>query len=375
MKTIQTAANGLLAAFCILAPAAQATAAPTVEKRPTGIEVLARMKREPERVTVTPDERIIFSIRRLADDEPAVVELLQDGSLVPFPNAQWSAKPDAQGVGLARVTSLVSNAAGQVWMLDAGDDRNPAKLVGWDTKKNELVKAFAFPPNPNRKGKPILHDVVYVAKHNLLIVGGMEKDDKPSAAYVPLLLVIKIHPEQKHMELYKLAGMSAAQAEKVTKGLETGTRGAIKGERLNIPLAVDPAQEWVYFGFADAETVWRISAADLANPEVRGAALGDAIKDYGTKSLCNGMAAADGGVLYFTDENANGIGVFEPARGYRVIVKDSMLSVPGGITLARDGYLYVTVNRSLRAVEAPKSEAAANPYALVRYKPAIVAGQ
>ena len=63
------------------------------------------------------------------------------------------------------------------------------------------------------------------------------------------------------------------------------------------------------------------------------------------------------------------------ARGYRVIVKDSMLSVPGGITLARDGYLYVTVNRSLRAVEAPKSEAAANPYALVRYKPAIVAGQ
>ena len=66
-----------------------------------------------------------------------VVEVLDNDSVVPFPNEAWSSEPEENGVGLNTVLGLRSDREGIVWMLDcSAGEGQPGKVVGWDTEND-----------------------------------------------------------------------------------------------------------------------------------------------------------------------------------------------------------------------------------------------
>jgi hypothetical protein len=67
------------------------------------LEVAVRLDDRPGNPAVTPDGRLILSLHPFPFGEPSpyrVLEVLEDGSLQPFPNEDWSTAPDEAGVGL-----------------------------------------------------------------------------------------------------------------------------------------------------------------------------------------------------------------------------------------------------------------------------------
>ena len=54
-------------------------------------------------IAITPEGRIIMSQHQFYGAPLRVVEVLEDGSVTPFPNQAWSSEPNSKGVGLNTV--------------------------------------------------------------------------------------------------------------------------------------------------------------------------------------------------------------------------------------------------------------------------------
>ena len=75
-----------------------------------------------------------------------VTQATFDGSRRPFPNEAWSTAPDEDGVGLSAVIGVQSDRRSVVWIMDMGGGELPPKLVGWDTRRDELHLIITTPP-------------------------------------------------------------------------------------------------------------------------------------------------------------------------------------------------------------------------------------
>jgi hypothetical protein len=113
------------------------------------LEVAARLEDRPGNPALTPDGRLILSLHPFSYGEPSpyhVVEVMEDGSTRPFPNEAWSTAPDEDGVGLSAVIGVQSDRRSVVWIMDMGGGELPPKLVGWDTRRDELHLIITTPP-------------------------------------------------------------------------------------------------------------------------------------------------------------------------------------------------------------------------------------
>jgi hypothetical protein len=81
-----------------------------------------------------------------------VTQATFDGSRRPFPNEAWSTAPDEDGVGLSAVIGVQSDRRSVVWIMDMGGGELPPKLVGWDTRRDELHLIITIPPHAGRPG-------------------------------------------------------------------------------------------------------------------------------------------------------------------------------------------------------------------------------
>lgn len=99
----------------------------------------------PGNITVTPDNRVIITQQPLDGPALRVVEVLKDGTKVPFPTQDWADGPETGEVGIAGTIGIKSDANGIVWILDMGSADSAPKLVGWDTQADALHKVIEIP--------------------------------------------------------------------------------------------------------------------------------------------------------------------------------------------------------------------------------------
>lgn len=85
----------------------------------------------PGNITVTPDNRVIITQQPLDGPALRVVEVLKDGTKVPFPTQDWADGPETGEVGIAGTIGIKSDANGIVWILDmAAPTARPSWLAG-----------------------------------------------------------------------------------------------------------------------------------------------------------------------------------------------------------------------------------------------------
>ena len=94
------------------------------EVKPVVLEQVAQSARQWTGIAVMPDGRIFVNFPRWSDDVPVSVgELLPDGSVRAFPNAEWNSGAPAPENRFVCVQSVVADREGYLWVLDSGNPK------------------------------------------------------------------------------------------------------------------------------------------------------------------------------------------------------------------------------------------------------------
>jgi len=346
----------LLCAACAPQPAPEAK-----------LEVVAELAQAPGNIAVTPDGRLIMSQHALYRPPTAVVEVLPDGSVRPFPNEAWAGARDEAGVGFESVLGIQAGADGIVWMLDNG--RRSSRLVAWDTRGDELHQVIELGDSARAKGS-FFNDIAVDPVHRSVFISD-------ASAKNPALVVVDLDSGGARRVLERHASVVAEPI-----AMAIGER-TFSTDREGKPMAligvdgitIDPRSEWVYYGASQSLDLWRVRAADLVDERLTDAELAARIERYGDRPVCDGITIDGAGNVYITDLTKYAVGVVDAGGAYRILHRDeALLSWPDGMAFGPDGYVYVVANQLHLSPAFNRGEDLSTPpYYLLRF-PALAPG-
>ena len=335
------------------------------------LEIVAEFPAEhpPGNIAVTPEGRLIMSQHQFYGAPLRVVEVLDDGSVSPFPNQAWSSEPNQNGVGLNTVLGLRSDSDGIVWMLDrsAGEGK-PGKIVGWDTLNDELYQVI-YLPQPIISESSFLNDLAVDLDHNAIYITDTASGEDSA------LIVVDLNTGFSRRVL---EGDISTRPEDIPTIIDERVIN-LEGKPAKIgvnPITVDPANEWVYYAPMSGTSLYRIATEDLLDSSLSPAELSSRVERYGDKPVCDGITVDSAGNVYITSITDNAIGVVGETGEYQTLYQDDkLLSWTDGMSFGSDDYVYVTVSQLQNS---PPLNNGKNdfepPFYLVRF-PALASGE
>lgn len=311
------------------------------------LEVFAAVDATPGNVTVSADGRVFVSMHQLYQPGFAVAEVV-DGSLVPFPNAAWSDHAVAADKKLHAVLGIQATADGRVWMLDnAVGTGQPAKLVAWDLAAGaaEVVTVPADVVSP----ASFLNDLAVDLTNGAVYMADTAFGPNPA------IVVVDLATGAARRVLEADASTSVEDHETAVAGkplMFMQPDGNAFNPRFGVnSIALDGADEWLYFGPFSGTSLYRVRTADLRDTSLDGAALSAKVERFADKPLSDGISVDNAGNVYVSDVTASAIGVIDGAsREYRVLFQDDeLIAWPDSFSFGPEGKVYATLTQLHRA--------------------------
>jgi hypothetical protein len=301
----------------------------------------------PGNITVTPDNRVIITQQPLDGPTLRVVEVLKDGTKVPFPTQDWADGPETGEVGIAGSIGIKSDANGIVWILDMGSADSAPKLVGWDTQAAALHKVIEIPSDVVTSIS-FLQDFVLDEERGKIYIADMTFTP-PAADLKPAFIVIDIETGAARRVLEGAEYLMPSDEDVVIDGNLVGFKdadGDVTPWHLSLnAIAIDPAFENVYFGTMNGRDIWRIPAAALADATQDDATLASQITRYAEKAPNDGFIIDGQGRVFSGDVTRNAVTVSTPDSFDVFAQDDTLLRWADGFAFAPDGTLYIVANQ------------------------------
>jgi len=311
-------------------------------------------------VAVSERGRIFVNFPRWTEDTPvSVAEVLADGTLRPYPDAEWNAWRNLRRDELdpadhwVCVQSVVADGRGNLWVVDPaapgidGIVRGGPKLVRIDLASNRVAQVIRFDDSVAIPGS-YLNDVRFSpdGRHAFLTDSG----------------------QRGALVVVDLAG---GTARRVLDGHpstqpEPGVVVRTDGRPLRYPdgrpvlFAADSialsGDGYLYWKPLTGTTLYRIPAAVLTGRGLAGADVAYAVQPYGrvgpTDGFWIGTVPGYGngsGTLLITSIEDNAVKARDlaqgPGGGLRLVAQDPRLRWPDSFAQGPDGALYVTSSR------------------------------
>ena len=355
-RTIRAAAAVLTAAAVLMAGC-----------QDEALQTVARLDEAPGNLTVTPEGRILFSLHQHYQPDVRVAELRSATTWRPFPNAQWN--DQASPPALNSVLGIQADARGRVWMLDnAMRGGTTPKLVAWDVDAGQLHRTIELPPPATVEGS-FLNDLAVDLDHQAIYISD------PAQARTAALVVVDLTTGAVRRLLQGHESVVPEEIDMVVQGRLTRIRhdsGAVIRPRVGVnPIALDAANEWLYFGPMSGTSLYRVRTRDLLDRTLSEAELARRVERYARKPLCDGIAIDTAGNIYITEIGFSAIGVIRPDRSYiRLFRDEELLSWPDSLSYGPDGWMYVVANQLHRGpVLNAGDDISQPPYRILRFRP------
>lgn len=304
-------------------------------------------------VTVSKAGRIFINFPKWGDKVDFTVAELKNGKPVPFPDANWNREDDNHpDQVLVAVQSVVVDPADRLWILDTGSKlfgpvaKGGAKLVCVDLKSNQVVKKIVFPQDV-AKEKSYLNDVrfdltrgsagyAYITDSSTEGDNGIVVVDLDSGKSWRRL---NNHPstkgEQGFIPMVEGEKLLVRQPGQQAKAMTFGSDG----------IAISADGKRLFYCPLSSRKLYAVRTDALVDQSKSEEEVAKTVEDLGVKCASDGLETDSQNRVYATDYETAAIRRRNTDGTMEVVVQDPRLIWPDTMSLAADGYLYVTANQ------------------------------
>eukprot|EP01024_Parvocaulis_polyphysoides_P038175 TRINITY_DN34200_c0_g1_i12.p1 TRINITY_DN34200_c0_g1~~TRINITY_DN34200_c0_g1_i12.p1 ORF type:complete len:340 (-),score=41.27 TRINITY_DN34200_c0_g1_i12:116-1135(-) len=298
-------------------------------------------------------------MRKKSDVIPAtVVEVLNTTTVVPFPNSELHEgrenKPQEDIIVSAQ--SVVVDAKNRLWIMDTGAiaqgsiSQGGPKLIAVDLNTNQVVKKIVFKINEGgvldttflndirfdlsrgKEGVAFISDSSFTGPPGIIVVDLASEDswrflsnDESTIAQVGLLPVIEVQTF-----LFK-------SPDGTTSENEVGVDG----------IAISPDGSKIFYCPLTSRKLYQVSADLLANKSATNEDVKQTVVDLGERGgIADGLESDSEGNVYVTNLEHNAVLKRVASTGeYETVISVPELLWPDTLSVAADGFLYVTAGQ------------------------------
>jgi sugar lactone lactonase YvrE len=342
----------------------------------------------PTGVTVSQKGRIFVNFPKWGDEVSFTVAEVRDGKAVAYPDEAMN-QTDPHDLGaaaaagaLVSVQSVVVDPADRLWILDTGSPMfqptkyGGPKLVCVDLEMNQVIKKILFPQNV-ALSTTYLNDVRFDlrrGKEGIAYITDSAQNGPNGIIVVDLASGeswrrLNDHPSTKAEEdLRTFLPIVEGQPFLVKQQENGSTKLAVNMGSDGI--AISATGEWLYYCPLASRKLYSVSTEALSDRSVDDEYVSRTVKDEGDKGgASDGLESDAEGRIYVTNYEHNSIMRRNPNGEWETTVHDPRLLWPDTLSLASDGYLYVTANQLHRQARFHNGrDMRRKPYTLFRIK-------
>lgn len=339
----------------------------------------------PTGVTVSHKGRIFVNFPRWGDEVSFTVAEVRDGKTIAYPDEAMNQTdphdPAADAGALVSVQSVVVDPADRLWILDTGSPMfqptkyGGPKLLCVDLKANQVIKKILFPQNvalPTTYLNDVRFDLQRGEEGIAYITDSAQNG--PNGIIVVDLASgeswrrLNDHPSTKVEDLRTFLPIVEGRPFLVRQQEDGSTK--LAANMGSDGIAISATGEWLYYCPLASRRLYSVSTEALSNRSVDDEYVSRTVKDEGDKGgASDGLESDAEGRIYVTNYEHNSIMRRNPNGEWETTVHDSRLLWPDTLSLASDGYLYVTANQLHRQARFHNgSDMRKKPYTLFRIK-------
>lgn len=336
----------------------------------------------PTGVTVSHKGRIFVNFPKWGDDVKFTVSEIQDGQPVAYPDESINeVDQEDQASTLVSVQSVVVDPADRLWILDTGSplfkptEYGGPKLICVNLDTNKVVKKILFPQTVAQP-TTYLNDIRFDLRRGndgIAFITDSSKDG-PNA-----IIVVDLHSGECWR---RLNDHSTTKPEDIktflplVEGrpfLEHQPNGTIKqGASMGADgIAINSDGSGLYYCPLGSRKLYSVAIDALVNRDISEEEVAKTVQNHGDRGgASDGLESDSEGNIYSTNYEHNAILRLRYSdKVWETIAYDPRLLWPDTLSLATDGYLYVTANQLHRQARYNRGkDVRVKPYTLFRIR-------
>ena len=335
-------------------------------------------------VTVSQEGRIFVNFPKWGDDVEFTVAELRDGEVVAYPDEAFNQTDESDpAAALVSVQSVVVDPSDRLWILDTGSiefkptEYGGPKLICVDLTTDEVIKKILFPQDValpttylndvrfdlrrGSDGVAFITDSAQKGANGIIVVdlgtgeSWRQLNDHPSTKAEDIKTFLPIVEGRPFLEPQPDGS--------VQQGAGMGTDG--------IAISADGAR--LYYCPLGSRKLYSVDTDALCDRSLDEKAVAATVRDEGDRGgASDGLESDAEGYIYSTNYEHNGIlrrNFNEKNSVWKTVVHDPRLLWADTLSLATDGYLYVTSNELHRQPRYHDGrDLRRKPYALFRVR-------
>jgi sugar lactone lactonase YvrE len=312
----------------------------------------------PTGVTVSHKGRIFVNFPRWGDDVPFTVSEIRDGQPIAYPDKVINqANPNDQAAALVSVQSVVVDPVDRLWILDTGSPMfqptkyGGPKLVCIDLTSDKVIKKILIPQDvalPSTYLNDVRFDLRRGSSEGMAFITDSSQNG-PNG-----IIVVDLESGKSWRRLHDHPSTKAEQLQTflpIVEGrpfLERQPDGSVKqGARMGsdgIAISSDGAR--LYYCPLGSRKLYSVDTDALVNQSLDEQEVGSTVTNEGDRGgASDGLESDAEGYIYSTNYEHNAILRRSPSGQWETVTHDPKLLWPDTLSLAADGYLYVTANQ------------------------------
>ena len=331
-------------------------------------------------VTVSRGGRVFVNFPKWGDDVRFTVAEVVDGEVVPYPDmATNETSSEDPAAALVSVQSVVVDPADRLWILDTGSpmfqltEYGGPKLLCVDLETDEVVKKILLPQTvalPTTYLNDVRFDLTRGEEGTAYITDSSDKG--PNG-----IIVVDLASGESWRCLHDHPTTKAEQPpgfQPMVEGrplMQVNPDGSANPMTIGADgIAISADGECLYYCKLMGRHLYSVSTEALRDRSLGDADIARTVRDEGDKGGAgDGMETDAAGNIYATNFEHNAVLRRRPSGEWETVAHDPRLLWPDTMSVAADGYLYVTANQLHRQPPYQGGEdLRQKPYALFRVR-------